>query len=82
MTVIDNSWATPIFQKPHTLGVDLVVHSASKYIGGHSDVVAGVVAGSSAHIARISELTHPFLGAKLAPVDARPAAAARPRQHG
>jgi cystathionine beta-lyase/cystathionine gamma-synthase len=70
VTVIDNSWATPIFQKPHTQGIDLVLHSASKYIGGHSDVVAGVVAGSAAMIARINELTHPFLGAKLAPVDA------------
>jgi cystathionine beta-lyase/cystathionine gamma-synthase len=70
VTVIDNSWATPIFQKPHALGADLVLHSASKYIGGHSDVVAGVVAGSAAMIAKINELTHPFLGAKLAPVDA------------
>ncbi len=70
VTAIDNSWATPIFQKPHTLGIDLVLHSASKYIGGHSDVVAGVVAGSAVHIAKISELTHPFFGAKLAPQDA------------
>lgn len=70
VTAIDNSWATPIFQKPHTHGVDLVLHSASKYIGGHSDVVAGVVAGSAERVARINELTHPFLGAKLAPVDA------------
>jgi cystathionine beta-lyase/cystathionine gamma-synthase len=69
-SVIDNSWATPVFQKPHTHGVDLVLHSASKYIGGHSDTVAGVVAGSKALIARINELTHPFLGAKLSPLEA------------
>ncbi|HTN98895.1 MAG TPA: PLP-dependent transferase [Nordella sp.] len=69
-SVIDNSWATPIFQKPVTHGVDLVLHSASKYIGGHSDTVAGVVAGSKALIARINELTHPFLGAKLSPLEA------------
>ena len=69
-TVMDNSWATPIFQKPVTHGVDLVLHSASKYIGGHSDTVAGVVAGSKALIARINELTHPFLGAKLSPLEA------------
>lgn len=69
-TVMDNSWATPIFQKPHTHGVDLVLHSASKYIGGHSDTVAGVVAGSKALIAKINELTHPFLGAKLSPLEA------------
>ena len=42
-TVLDNSWASPLFQKPLELGVDLVVHSATKYIGGHSDVVAGAV---------------------------------------
>jgi cystathionine beta-lyase/cystathionine gamma-synthase len=70
VTMIDNSWATPIFQKPITHGVDLVVHSASKYIGGHSDTVAGVVAGTAAMIARINELTHPFLGAKLSPLEA------------
>jgi len=69
-TVMDNSWATPVFQKPLSHGVDLVLHSASKYLGGHSDTVAGVVAGSAAMIASINELTHPFLGAKLAPVDA------------
>jgi cystathionine beta-lyase/cystathionine gamma-synthase len=69
-TVIDNSWATPVFQKPYTHGVDLVLHSASKYIGGHSDTVAGVVAGSKALIAKINELTHPFLGAKLSPLEA------------
>ncbi len=69
-TVMDNSWATPIFQKPITHGVDLVLHSASKYIGGHSDTVAGVVAGSKALIARINEFTHPFLGAKLSPLEA------------
>src|SRR5271169_3455057 len=45
LSVIDNSWATPVFQRPITLGVDLVIHSASKYIGGHSDTVAGVFAG-------------------------------------
>eukprot|EP01037_Dinobryon_pediforme_P026429 gene26429-28952_t len=44
ISIIDNSWATPVFQQPVTLGVDLSLHSASKYIGGHSDVVAGVVA--------------------------------------
>ena len=42
-TVIDNTWASPIFQQPQDLGIDYSVHSASKYIGGHSDVIAGVV---------------------------------------
>jgi cystathionine beta-lyase/cystathionine gamma-synthase len=70
ITVVDNSWATPIFQKPIGHGADLVLHSASKYIGGHSDVVAGVVAGSRDLIGKINEITHPFLGAKLSPLEA------------
>ncbi len=69
-TVVDNSWATPLYQKPLTLGADFVVHSASKYIGGHSDTVAGVVAGSMARIAELDDLTYPYLGAKLAPFEA------------
>jgi cystathionine beta-lyase/cystathionine gamma-synthase len=69
-SIIDNSWATPIFQQPIDLGVDLVIHSASKYIGGHSDVVAGVVAGSKEDIKTIRSTIAPYLGAKLAPFDA------------
>lgn len=53
-TIIDNSWSTPCFQNPIEFGIDLVVHSCSKYIGGHSDVVGGVVVG------RKSDLTHIF----------------------
>ena len=67
---IDNSWATPIFQKPILHGVDLVLHSASKYLGGHSDTVAGVVAGSAAHIKQINEQTYSYLGGKLSPFEA------------
>jgi cystathionine beta-lyase/cystathionine gamma-synthase len=52
-TVIDNTWATPIFQNPIDLGIDVVVHSASKYIGGNSDLVAGVIAGSKEDINHI-----------------------------
>jgi cystathionine beta-lyase/cystathionine gamma-synthase len=68
--MIDNSWASPIFQRPITLGVDLVIHSASKYLGGHSDVVAGIVAGSKEMIARLKAEAYPYLGAKLSPFDA------------
>jgi cystathionine beta-lyase/cystathionine gamma-synthase len=70
VSVIDNSWASPIFQRPLTLGVDLVLHSASKYLGGHSDVVAGVVAGSKELIGRIRSEAYPYLGGKLSPFDA------------
>ena len=52
-TLIDNSWATPIFQRPLELGIDIVIHSASKYISGHSDTVAGVVISDQQTITRI-----------------------------
>ncbi|MEA3533191.1 PLP-dependent transferase [Rhizobium sp. CC-YZS058] len=70
ISVIDNSWATPIFQKPLSLGCDLVLHSASKYLGGHSDVVAGVVAGSKPMIDRLRAEAYPYMGGKLSPFDA------------
>lgn len=70
ISVIDNSWASPVFQRPLTLGVDLVLHSASKYLGGHSDVVAGIVAGSKDLIGRIRSEAYPYLGGKLSPFDA------------
>jgi cystathionine beta-lyase/cystathionine gamma-synthase len=70
ISIIDNSWASPIFQQPLNLGVDLVVHSASKYIGGHSDVVAGVVAGSKKLVGEIRSRIYPYLGGKMAPFDA------------
>ncbi|WP_377293350.1 PLP-dependent transferase [Rhizobium sp. SG2393] len=70
VSVIDNSWASPIFQNPIALGVDLVVHSASKYLGGHSDVVSGVVAGSKAMIDRLRAEAYPYLGGKMSPFDA------------
>ena len=70
ISIIDNSWATPLFQRPATLGVDLVLHSASKYIGGHSDTVAGVLAGRAEHIAHVRRTICPYIGAKLAPFEA------------
>src|SRR5699024_6641677 len=47
ITAIDNTWSTPIFQKPLTLGFDLSIHSLTKYIGGHSDVIGGAIIGDS-----------------------------------
>lgn len=44
-TMIDNTWATPLYQNPLRLGIDVVVHSASKYLGGHSDLIGGVLIG-------------------------------------
>lgn len=70
LSIIDNSWATPIFQRPITLGVDLVIHSASKYIGGHSDTVAGVLAGRAELVTHVRRSVCPYIGAKLAPFEA------------
>jgi cystathionine beta-lyase/cystathionine gamma-synthase len=70
LSVIDNSWASPVFQQPITLGVGLVLHSASKYICGHSDTVAGVVAGPADLISEIRSTACPYLGGKLSPFDA------------
>ncbi len=69
-TLIDNSWATPIFQKPLALGIDLEVHSCSKYIGGHSDIVAGVVIGDTASLDSIFRNEYEWLGGRIAPMDA------------
>jgi cystathionine beta-lyase/cystathionine gamma-synthase len=69
-TIIDNSWATPIFQKPLEAGIDLVVHSASKYISGHSDTVAGVLVGKRSIIDKLVLETTPYLGAKLSAQEA------------
>ncbi len=70
MTVCDNTWATPIFQKPLALGVDLEMHSCSKYIGGHSDVVSGVLIGKTEVIDSIAVREYEWLGAKMAPFEA------------
>lgn len=69
-TIIDNTWATPIFQRPLEMGINLEIHSCSKYIGGHSDVVAGVVVGKEIDIRSIFDREHAFLGAKLSPFEA------------
>ena len=53
VTSIDNTFASPINQNPIDFGVDLVMHSATKYLGGHSDILAGAVAGSQEHMDRI-----------------------------
>jgi len=53
LVVVDNTFATPINQHPLTLGADLVVHSATKFLGGHADALGGVVCGSSALVHRI-----------------------------
>jgi len=66
-TAIDNSYCTPYFQNPIPLGIDLVCHTATKYIGGHSDVVAGLVVGSKARMAALARAEGELLGAVCDP---------------
>ncbi len=54
-TVVDSTFATPILQRPIELGVDLVIHSATKYLGGHSDLIGGVVAGRRELVSEITQ---------------------------
>jgi cystathionine beta-lyase/cystathionine gamma-synthase len=54
-TLMDNTFASPFNQQPHALGVDVVIHSATKYLAGHSDLVCGVVTGEQAFIQQLHE---------------------------
>lgn len=67
VTICDNSNATPVFQNPIAMGIDLVVHTATKYIGGHSDVVAGLVVGDRERIESIGRVESQLLGATCDP---------------
>lgn len=69
-TLIDNTWATPLHQNPLHHGIDVVIHSCSKYIGGHSDLVGGVVVASADIIKRIDDFGALFLGATMSPNNA------------
>lgn len=65
-TLIDSTFATPVNLRPAEHGIDLVVHSATKYLAGHNDVLAGVVAGNAALVSLVRDLRHVF-GAVLDP---------------
>lgn len=62
VTMIDNTFASPVNQNPIDFGIDVVIHSATKYMGGHSDICAGAVAASTDHIDRIFQLAKNFGG--------------------
>lgn len=70
VTIIDNTWATPIFQKPLELGIDISVHSCTKYISGHSDVVAGAVISSKKIMDRIFYNEFQLHGGNVGPFEA------------
>jgi methionine-gamma-lyase len=66
VSIIDNTFATPVLQKPLALGFDIVVHSATKYLGGHSDIIAGAAAGSRKWMDRIRHMVI-YLGGSMDP---------------
>lgn len=69
-TIIDNSYSTPINQQPVAMGVDIVVHSASKYLNGHSDVIAGVVCSTKERIMSMMSEEYMTIGSIISPQDA------------
>ncbi|MBC7886081.1 MAG: PLP-dependent transferase [Saprospiraceae bacterium] len=70
VTIIDNSHASPLYQQPIDFGIDIVIHSATKYLNGHSDVVAGVICSNSKMIKKIFESELMTLGMTISPHDA------------
>lgn len=70
ITICDNSYCTPLFQKPLAFGIDMTVQSATKYIGGHSDTIAGVLCGTKDMIAKIFNLEYLAIGSGIQPYNA------------
>lgn len=68
--IVDNTFLSPYFQKPLSLGADYVLHSATKYIGGHGDVVAGILLGKEAALTEIRWTTQKNIGGVTNPFDA------------
>ncbi|MDM7922831.1 MAG: PLP-dependent aspartate aminotransferase family protein, partial [Pyrinomonadaceae bacterium] len=66
-TVVDNTFATPFNQRPLDLGADLVIHSATKYLGGHSDLTAGIIVGSEELVEKARHGAAKFYGGNIAP---------------
>ncbi len=70
ITVVDNTFLTPVLQQPANFGVDIVVHSATKYLNGHGDVVAGILCGSREMINEVKMTCLKDIGATISPHDA------------
>ncbi|MBP2076289.1 methionine gamma-lyase [Oceanobacillus polygoni] len=68
--VVDNTFSSPYLQQPLELGCDIVIHSATKYIGGHGDVIAGLVVGKKSFIDMLSQTTQKDIGGIISPFDA------------
>lgn len=70
LLIVDNTFYTPYFQRPIELGADIVLHSATKYIGGHNDVLAGLVVAKGAELCERLAFIHNGVGMTLGPLDA------------
>ncbi|MDI3327394.1 MAG: PLP-dependent aspartate aminotransferase family protein [Alicyclobacillaceae bacterium] len=69
LVIVDNTFMTPFWQRPLTLGADVVVHSATKYLGGHNDVLAGLIVSKGRELSDRLTLLHHSVGAILSPHD-------------
>lgn len=67
VAIIDNTWSTPLFQKPLELGFDYSIHSATKYLGGHSDIIGGVVLGGAEQLESMRNNQRSCWGASMDP---------------
>src|SRR5687767_13886186 len=67
ITAIDNTFATPFNQRPAEFGVDMIIHSATKYFGGHSDLTAGLIAGKREFVERARHTVGKLYGGNIAP---------------
>ncbi|MBZ5858046.1 trans-sulfuration enzyme family protein [Flavihumibacter profundi] len=70
VTICDNSYCTPLYQRPVEMGIDISLQSATKYIGGHSDTVAGVISGSKSMMKKIFDSEYLNIGSGIQPFNA------------
>lgn len=69
LTIVDNTLLTPFLQRPIELGADIVIHSATKYLGGHNDVLAGLIVTKGEELSQQMAILHNSIGAVLGPQD-------------
>lgn len=69
ITIVDNTLLTPFFQRPIELGADIIIHSATKYLGGHNDVLAGLIVTKGKELSEQIAFLHNTMGAVLGPQD-------------
>jgi methionine-gamma-lyase len=70
LSMVDNTFLTPYLQRPGDFGIDIVIHSATKYLNGHGDVIAGIICGTKENIGIIKHTTLKDIGGTMSPFDA------------